>query len=218
MTVPGVPDMGMREAKHADAEPPVVRHAHARHEKLVTNLEEEEGSVPFGAKPLVMLIHEVDDLRLGESEFVEIITHSPEDLLEGTVLDHLVDRNLGFLRGRASDVRAIPLEVWIDPAGESFRRFRDGFLPICLVKFENFGAGDEFDDTGNVLSDLSKHFLHGPRNRGDHLVTTGPHIFNILLVDHAVLGELAERHARCLASSINYQRNAGLDLILTDFI
>lgn len=213
----GVPDTVVREAAHADLEATVVAHDHDRNEELFANLEQEEGPIAVRAEPFAVFLHELDDLRLGETKTVEVIAHAVEDLGEGTVLNHLADGDLGFLCRGTADIRAVVLEVGIDPPGEGLLRFRDGSLAIRLVELECLSTGDDLDDAGDVLGYLGKLLLNQGGDGGDDLIATRPHTLDVLSVENTVLGELAESGAGSLASGIGDQGHAGFDLAVTDF-
>ena len=77
---PGVPHVAVRQPEHAHPELATDVEVHARNEELFTNLEQEEGPVTIRAEPLAVFLHELDDLRLGETKTVEVVAHAVPDL------------------------------------------------------------------------------------------------------------------------------------------
>ena len=214
---PGVPDAVVREAAHVHPEPANVVEAHVRNEELIADFEQEEGPVTIRAKPLAVLLDELDDLGLREAKTVEVVAHAVPDLGECPVLDQLVDSGLRLLRGFGFNVATPALEVAVDVAGKGVLRFRNGCFPVRFVELQGFSAGDEFDVAGDVLGQLGKLLLHQSGDGGDNLIAAGTHAFDVLLVEDAVLGELAELGASPLTGGIGDQGHAGFDLAVTDF-
>ena len=213
----GVPHVVVREAVRVHPELASAIEVHARNEELFTNFEQEECPVTIRAQPLLVFLHKLDDLRLGEAKTVEAIAHTAEDLGKGAVLDHFVDSDLSLLRRGTPDIRAITLEVTVDPARKSILRFRDGRLAVRFVELQGFGTGDELDDAGDVLGDLGKLLFDQGGDGGDNFVAACPHVFDVLSVEDAVLGELAKGGAGSLAGGIGDQGHAGFDLAVSNF-
>jgi len=154
MPIPGTPNVAARKLVHADVERPIVADAHVRNKEIFTPLEQEECPIPFGTEPFTVLLHKVDDLRLRETQRIEIGGQTVEDLAEGAVLDHLVDGDLLFLRRLTRDVETPVTEVTVEVSIESILGFGDGFGAVRRIEGNRFRTRDEFQTS----ADNFRHF------------------------------------------------------------
>ena len=135
----GKPDVAAREAKHVHMEF-VGAPAHARHEILVILLEKEERAAATRAEPVGVLFAELDDLVLRETETIQVLSKTSEELGECSVHHHLVDQDLRRLRRRTRNIETITLEIGIDGNIEDILGPCDRLRAVCRGKDENFAG------------------------------------------------------------------------------
>ncbi len=160
MSAAGTPGDRRVEVVHVDLELTPVD-AHVGDEVLlfffpvgsfgILDLEQEEGRPAIRMQLVAMLLAELDDLRLRETQVVERLpVGRDERLLEVRVLMHLIDaERLRRCRARGL-VRAPVCEVAIEIPREDVLRLRDGRLTVglpqldllALVKRREDHAGD----------------------------------------------------------------------------
>ena len=108
MPVVPAPDVGVGQTADAGVRPETGTDAHVRNEELLNAihllLEEEEGAVAVLAEPLLVGLHEGDDLVLRQDELVQVDARASVDVLELTVTDELVDFHVGCRRRNARNV------------------------------------------------------------------------------------------------------------------
>ena len=60
------------ETVHANLEPSARKQVHVGDEEIILALKEEEGSVTVRSEPISVFLHEILDLILSETQFVQI--------------------------------------------------------------------------------------------------------------------------------------------------
>lgn len=111
-------DILVAKLNHGHPKQAVRGHLNASYVKIETSLEQKHRHIgSMAAKPLTLAYGKLDDLRLGEAEFVEFGPEAPKELLEHAIFDHLVDLDRGPSRLTfAGNGYSIIIEVTADIA------------------------------------------------------------------------------------------------------
>ncbi len=141
-TILGMPDVVVREANGEGVERATGADAHVRNEEFVANLEQEERAVAVFAEPLAMILDELDDLSLREAQRIQVRSETAVDLLEGSVLGHLVDPHVSGFRWAAFHVGVPVDEVAVEVTFEEVTCFCDDFRSVGRTEGERFRSRD----------------------------------------------------------------------------
>ena len=96
MTRHGKPDRAALKPENANDERTVGIEAHAGNEELSFGFEQKKCSITIGSQLTAILQHEISDLMLGETKFVQICVQRAEQLGKCTILRHLMHINWCF--------------------------------------------------------------------------------------------------------------------------
>ncbi len=170
MPAVGTPAVGEREAVHADVELAPDDEEHEHHEEFVSHFEQEERCPSIGAKPVPVLLHEADDLTVGQRHQVEFTTLKAVDFLEVSILDHLPDLNLGGSSWLPVDVATVVAEVRVDVPVEDVTPFGDELGAISRIQDEFFTSRDQLEAADDLLGQFGEEPLEKFPDFGRHMV------------------------------------------------
>lgn len=198
----GTPDEAEREAKDAGDERATGADAHAGNEEFIANFEQEERAVAIRAEPLAMVLDELNDLSLRETQRIQIGSETAVDLLEGSVLGHLMNLDVLGFRWVAFDVGFPVPEIAVEIAIEEASRFSDDFRPVGRVKGERFRTRDELQAVSSIFSHFREEVSDELLSFSRHMVASPENPLHVFTIECSVLFQFGNGGFSTLASGV----------------
>lgn len=198
----GKPDAAVREATDVGVERAIGVDEHVSNEEFIANLEQEERSVSVRAKPLAMVLDELNDLSLREAQRIQVGSETAIDLLEGAVLGHLVNLNVLGFRWVAFHVGVPVDEVAVEVTFEEVTCFCDDFVSVSRTEGERFRSRDELQAVSSIFSHFREEFFDELVNFSRHVVALPENPLHVIAIEGAVLGKLFDGRCGTLASCV----------------
>ena len=197
-----IPDVDAREAIDASVERATGADAHESNEEFFADLEQEERAVTVRAKPLAMVLDELNDLSLREAQRIQVGSETAVDLLEGSILGHLVNLDILGFRRVAFDVGFPVPEIAVEIAVEEVACFREDFLSVGRIEGKRFRSRDELQAVRGIFSHFSQKCFDELLSLGRHMVASPENPLHVFTIEGAVLGKLFNGRCGTLASCV----------------
>lgn len=201
-TILGTPDEVVREAIDVGVERAIGVDEHVSNEELFANLEQEERAVAVRAEPLAMVLDELNDLSLREAQRIQVGSETAVDLLEGSVLGHLVNLNVLGFRWVAFHVGVPVDEVAVEVAVEEVTCFCDDFVSVSRTEGERFRSRDKPEAVRGILSHFREEVCDELLSFSGHMVASPENPLHVFTIECSVLFQFGNGGFGTLASGV----------------